>query len=79
VARAGETVTVPAKARLEALVAPWERTARGVRSSRGSPKERAWMTGTGSHAAVSGRGGPGLPKVLRLWSPAVAEEAVSIV
>ena len=37
------------------------------------------MTGTGSHAAVSGRGGPGPPKVLQVGSPAAAEEAVSIV
>ncbi len=37
------------------------------------------MTCTESHAAVSGRGGPGLLKVLRVRSLAAAEEAVSIV
>ncbi len=79
VARAGEPVIVPAGARLEALVAIRERTARRVRWSCRSPKERAWMTCTESRAAVSGRGGPGLPKVPRVWSPAAAEEAVSIV
>ena len=55
-----------------------ERTARGVGSSCRSPKERAWMTCTSSGAAVSGQGGPGLSKVPRVWSPAAAEEAVSI-
>lgn len=78
-ARAGEPVIVPAGARLEALVAIREEQQEGVRSSCGSPKERAWMTCTESHAAVSGRGGPGLLKVPREWSPAAAEEAVSVV
>ncbi len=77
-ARAGEPVIVPAGPARGGGGDPGG-TARGVRSSCRSPKERAWMTCTESHAAVSGRGGPGLLKVPRVWSPAAAEEAVSVV
>ena len=55
-----------------------ERTARVQWICR-SPKERAWMTCTSSGAAVSGRGGPGLSKLPRVWRPPAAEEAVNIV
>jgi hypothetical protein len=67
-----------AVALLEALVATRERTARRLRCCR-SPKERARMTCTRSDAAVCERGGPELSKVPRVWGPAAAEEAVSVV